>query len=117
MCINCCSEVFSLFKEFLTHSSLKCEYLCKMKGFFSGFVAVTMFNFRGFKLTDVNYLKPCAASFNCMRCERCLLLERSGENHLVCACLKVRRQIFNFTKVVIMMVGFFNIYFLSQLEH
>lgn len=68
----------SLFKEFLTYSSLKCEYLCEMKGFFSGFVAVTTFIFRGFKLTDMNYLKPCAASFSCMRCERCLVLEGTG---------------------------------------
>lgn len=85
--------MLSLFKDFLTDSSLKCEQLCEMKGFFSGFVAVTTFNFRGFKLSGVNYLKPCAASFNCMRCERCLLLERRGEYHLVYVCLKVRRQI------------------------
>lgn len=37
---------------------------------------MTTFNFRGFKLIDVNYLKTCAASFNCMRHDRCLLFER-----------------------------------------
>lgn len=102
--------MLSLFKEFLTHSSLKCEYLSEMKGFFSGFVAVITFNFRGFKLTDVNYLKPCAASFNCMGCEGVLSLREGGKSSGLCV-PEGQEANFNFIKVVMMIVGFLKFIF------
>lgn len=81
-----------------------------MKGFFSGFVAVTTFNFRGFKLTDVNYLKPCAASFNCVRCESVLSLREGGKSSALCV-PEGQEANFNFIKVVIMIGGFFKFVF------
>lgn len=59
----------------------------------------------------MNYLKPCAASFNCVRCERCLLLERRGGKSSALCVPEGQEANFNFMKVVIMIVGFLKFIF------